>query len=133
MSNAVYPTGLAAILSGDVDIPVDTIKVALVTSTYVYSSAHDFYNDISGVVGTDQTLGTKTVTDGYVGAANSTWTAVPAGSTVTGIVCYKSTGVSSTSQLLAYIDTRGDGAALAVVTDGGNITMTWANGKVFRI
>ena len=133
MSNAVYPLGLEGILSGAVNITSDTIKVALVTSAYTYSAAHDFYNDLAGVVGTDQTLGTKTITSGYVGAANSTWTAVAAGSTVRAIVCYKDTGDPATSRLLAFIDTRGDGAPISVATDGGNITMTWQNGKVFRI
>lgn len=133
MSNAVYPLGLEGILSGAVDLTTHTIKAALVTSTYVYSAAHDFYNDVSGVVGTDQTLGTKTVTSGQFGAANSTWTAVAAGSTVRGIVIYRGTGVAATSRLLAFIDTRADGAPLSVATDGGNITITWAGGKVFRI
>lgn len=133
MSNVVYPTGLAAILSADVDILVDTIKVAMVTSTYTYSAAHDFYDDLSGVVGTDQTLGTKAVTSGIFTAANSTWTAVAGGSTIDALVVYKSTGVAATSQLLAYIDTRQDGTPLDIVTDGGNITITWGNGRVFRI
>ena len=133
MSNQVYPLGLEELLSGAVDVTTHTIKAALVTSTYVYSASHDFYNDISGVVGTDQTLGTKTVTSGQFGAANSTWTAVTAGSTVRGIVIYRDTGVSSTSRLLAFIDTRGDGGDIKINTDGGDITITWASGKVFRI
>jgi hypothetical protein len=133
MSNVVYPGALEAFLSAQINLTTHTIKAALVTSTYVYSSAHDFYNDVSGVVGTDQTLGTKTVTSGQFGAANSTWTAVAAGSTVRGIVIYRDTGVASTSRLLAFIDTRADGAPLSIATDGGNITITWAGGLVFRI
>jgi hypothetical protein len=131
--NVVYQLGLEGFLSGAVDLTTHTIKAALVTSTYVYSATHDFYNDVSGVVGTDQTLGTKTVTSGQFGAANSTWTSVAAGSTVRGIVIYRDTGVSSTSRLLAFIDTRADGAPLSIVTDGGNITIPWPGGKVFKI
>jgi hypothetical protein len=31
------------------------------TGTYTFSTAHDFYNDLSGVIGTDQRIGTPTV------------------------------------------------------------------------
>ncbi len=132
--NVVYPTGLAAILSADVDVLVDTIKVALISSSYTYSAAHDFYNDVSTyVIGTPATLGTKAVSGGEFTAANSTFTAVLTGSTVAGLVVYKDTGNAATSQLLAYICRKADSVPIVVATTGGDITVAWPSGRVFKV
>ena len=133
MANTVYPKGKEALLSGLVNIPSDTIKVALVTATYVYSAAHDFYNDVSGVISTPQTLGSKTITSGVFSAANPVFPSVTAGSTARGLIVYKDTGTPSTSPLLAFIDTNGDTTPINIVTDGTNITVAWSGGRVFRI
>jgi hypothetical protein len=143
MANALYPTYKALLLnpgtlgstSGTaVDLADDTIKVALVdTGTYTYSAAHDFYDDVSaGVIGTPQTLGSKTTTSGVFDAADVTFTSV-SGSTVEAIVIYKDTGTASTSCLIAYIDTGVTG--LPVTPNGGNITITWDSGasKIFAL
>ena len=67
MANAIYPIYKAALLGGLANIDMDggTVKAALVdTGTYTYSAAHDFYNDVSGVVGTPQTIANTSVTGG---------------------------------------------------------------------
>ncbi len=143
MANALYPTfkelllnpGTLGTTSGTaVDLADDTIKVALVdTGTYTYSTAHDFYNDVStAVIGTPQTLASKTVTAGVFDAADVTFTSVT-GSSVEALVIYKDTGTASTSPLIAYIDTVSSG--LPVTPNGGNITITWDNGanKIFAL
>jgi hypothetical protein len=124
MANAIYPLYKAAILSSgsDSSMTAGTVKVALVdTGTYTYSAAHEFYSSISGVVGTDQTLGTKTVTTGTFDSANPTWSAV-SGATVEALVIYIDTGVAGTSRLIAYIDTGQTN--LPVTPNGGDITFT---------
>lgn len=130
MASALYPIGKKAILDGDIDFLVDTIKAVLIdTGTYTYSSAHDFYNDLSGVVGTAVTLGSKTTTGGTFDAADSTFTAV-SGATVEAIVIFKDTGNTATSALIAYIDTA---SGLPVTPNGGNITVAWNASGIFSI
>lgn len=130
MASVIYPKGKEAFLSGSIDLTSATIKAALVdTGTYTYSSAHDFYNDVSGVVGTPVTLGSKTVTNGAFDAADSTFSAVT-GNTVEAIIIYKDTGVSSTSPLIAYIDS---GTGLPVQPNGGDISVTWHSSGLFSL
>lgn len=136
MANALYPKFKEALLSQSpsIDLDADTIKVALVdTGTTAYSSAHDFYNDISSaVVGTPQTLANKTVTNGVFDADDVTFTAV-SGNSVEALVVYKDTGNAATSPLIAYLDTGY--AGLPVTPNGGNITVTWDSGsnKIFAL
>ncbi|API57981.1 hypothetical protein BSL82_15680 [Tardibacter chloracetimidivorans] len=125
MANAVYPLYKQALLdaSSNVDVNDGTVKVALIdTGTYTYSSAHDFYDDLSGVVGTPQTIANTTVTNGLLDGDNVTFTAL-SGNTVEALVIYIDTGVAGTSRLVAYIDTGVTG--LPLTPNGGDVTITW--------
>lgn len=125
MANAVYPKFKEALIDAlsNVDLNDGTVKVALVdTGTYTYSTAHDFYDDVTGVVGTPQTIANTTVTNGLFDGDNVTFSAV-SGSSVEALIIYIDTGVSSTSRLVAYIDTGVTG--LPVTPNGGDITITW--------
>lgn len=131
MASALYPKFKESMLSQNpsVDLDTDTIKVALVdTGTYTYSTAHQYYSSVSGVVGTPQTLGSKSVTDGVFDAADVTFTAV-SGASVEALVVYKDTGSAATSPLIAYID------GISVTPNGGDITVAWDNGsnKIFAL
>jgi hypothetical protein len=134
MANALYGLGKQAMLNGDIDWDTDTIKVSLVDNTYPQNlSTDDFYADISAyVLGTDQTLGSKTIALGVFDAADVTWTAVTAGDTAEAVVIWKDTGNPATSPLLAYIDTI---TGFPLATNGGDITVQWDNGanKIFSL
>jgi len=107
------------ILDGEINLATDTIKVMLVTSTYVPNiDTHLFKSDVTNeVVGTGYTAGGATITNPVVSQDNTdnegvydaddiSWPA----STITarGAVIYKDTGVASTSPLIAYIDFGAD-------------------------
>lgn len=134
MANALYALGKEKILSGAINLPSDTIKVALVKNTYPQNlTTDDFYDDISAyVIGTPQTLAAKSVALGVFDAGDVTYTAVTAGDTLEGVVIYKDTGVAGTSPLLAYIDTI---TGFPLATNGGDITIQWDNGayKIFSL
>lgn len=127
MANALYVKGAEKILSGAIALLTDTIKVALVKNDYAQNLAtHEFYSDVSAsVIGTPQTLGSKSVTGGKFDAADVTYTAVGAGPTFEAVVIYKDTGSGATSPLLAYIDTI---TGFPIAANGGDITVQWDNG-----
>ncbi len=133
MANAIYPKAKEAFLNGEIDLTDNTIKVALVdTGTYTYNTAHDFYNDVSGVLGTPVALSSKTVTSGVFDAADCTFTTPSAGTSIEALIIYKDTGTASTSNLIAYIDT---GTGLPFTSNGADIDIVWDSGsnKIFAI
>lgn len=133
MANAIYPKYKQALLdaSSNVDVNDGTVKVALVdTGSYTYSSSHDFYDDLSGVVGTPQEITNTTVTNGVLDGDNVTFPSV-SGSSVEALVIFIDTGTSGTSRLVAYIDTGVSG--LPVTPNGGDIAVTWSASGIFAL
>lgn len=136
MANALYAKGKEKLLSSTnaISLDTDTIKVALVKNDYAQNLTTDeWYSDISAsVVGTPQTLASKSIAGGVFDAADVTWAAVASGSTFEAVVIYKDTGTAGTSPLLAYIDTI---TGFPLASNGGDITVQWDNGayKIFAL
>ncbi len=132
MASAIYPKAKEAFLKADIDLENDTIRAVLIdTGAYTYNSAHDFYNDLSGVVGTESgAFASKTFTNGVFDAADITFSAVT-GNTVEAIVIFKDTGTTTTDALIAYIDSASSG--LPVTPNGGDITVTWNASGIFSL
>lgn len=131
MADVIYNGFKGSLLNVDIDLLVDTIKVALVTSAYTPNQdTHlDFADVTNEVTGTGYTaggatLGTKAVTvdttdnEGVFDAADVTW----ASSTITarGAVLYMSTGTAGTSLLICYLDFGTDQTSTA-----GDFTIAW--------
>ena len=132
MASALYELSKAKMLQGSINMSSGTVKAALVdTGTYTFSQTHDFFDDVSGVVGTPQTIGSKTFTNGVFDGADVTYTAV-SGNSVEAIIIYIDTGSAATSELIAYIDS---GTGLPVTPNGGDITVQWDSGanKIFKL
>lgn len=134
MANALYPKWKEQLLqfTTNNNLSAGTVKVALVdTGVYTYSSADQFYSSVSAaVVGTPQTIGSKTFVDGVFDGADVSFTAVT-GNTVEALVIYVDTGTAGTSPLVAYIDTSVTG--LPVTPNGGDITVTWNASGIFAL
>lgn len=125
--------------NGRVDWDTDTIKVALVTSSYTPNfDTHNFFDDVTnevsgtGYTAGGATLGSVTITLDTandrvdVDAADVQWTS----STITarGAVIYKSTGTASTSPLIAYLDFTTD-----QISSNGTFTIQWAAAGIVRL
>lgn len=133
MANAIYPKAKEQMLQGGINLSSGTVKVALIdTGTYTYSAAHEFFSSVSGVVGTPQTLNTKTFTNGVFDAADVTFPAVT-GATAEALIVYIDTGVAGTSRLILFQDTGVTG--LPVTPNGGDINLVFDNGanKIFAL
>ncbi len=134
MANALYGKGKEKLLTAAINLSSDTIKAALVSTAYTANlSTDEFHSTISAsILGTPQTLGTKTVTLGVFDAADPTFSAVSSGSTAKALVIYKDTGTSATSPLLAYIDTI---TGFPLATNGGDIQIVFDAGasKIFAL
>lgn len=139
MANAIYPIYKAALLaaSASVSLNVDTSTdgpfCALIDTgaPYTYSAAHDFFDDLAGIVGTDQRITGPSVTTGTFDGSDLTYTAV-SGASVEALVIYRhNSGANTTWRLVAYIDTSVTG--LPVTPNGGNITVTWNASGIFTL
>lgn len=131
MASVIYPKAKESFLKGDLDLDGVVRAVLIDTGTYTYSGAHDNYDDLSGVVGTESNaLASKTFTDGTFDAADITFTAV-SGNTVEAIVLFLDTGAPSTDKLICYIDSAS--AGLPVTPNGGDINITWNASGIFSL
>jgi hypothetical protein len=140
MPSKLYGNFLLKALNKEVDFDSDTIKVALLSSSYTPDQdAHDYFNDVStyevsgtGYTAGGNTLASKTATYDsannviVLDAADTTW----ASSTITAryAVVYDSTGTSSTSALIGYVDFGSDQSST-----NGNFTITWDSTGIVRI
>lgn len=138
MANAIYDLFKQELMKGTSNNLLNSaegatgVYAALVdTGTYTFSQAHQFYSSLSGIVGTDQEILTKTQTSGVFDGTDLTFTAVT-GATVEAIVLYrKNAGANTTWPLIAYIDTGVTN--LPVTPNGGNITITWNASGIFKL
>lgn len=139
MAANLYGSIYAKMANKEIDLDTDTVKVALVTSAYTFDQdAHDYFNDITNeVTGSGYTAGGATLASKTVGytagtntfkfdAADVTW----ATSTITarGAVVYVSTGVASTSPLLAYFNFGSD-----KISSGGDFDLVWDAAGIFTL
>lgn len=131
MASAIYPAFKQALLNGSVDLTTAVVRAVLVdTGTYTYSASHDFYNDLSGVVGTESAaFASKTITNGVFDAADISFSAVT-GNTVEAIVLFVDTGNVTTDRLICYLDS---GTGLPVQPNGGDINLSWSASGIFSL
>ena len=138
MANAIYPLFNQELMKGTSNNLLNAtegttgVYAALIdTGVYTYNAAHQFYSSLSGVVGTDQEVLTKTQVAGVFDGTNLTFSAVT-GNTIEAIVLYrKNAGANTTWPLIAYLDSSVTG--LPAIPDGGNITLTWHAAGIFKL
>src|SRR5512146_990712 len=130
MASAVYPKAKQSFISQSpaLDLDTDTIKARLVrTSAYTYNSAHQFASSLPAALVTDQSLGSRTVTNGVFAAANAVFPSVPAGAAIDALVIFKDTGDPATSPLVAYLD------GFSATPNGGDVTVQWNASGIFAL
>lgn len=135
MANGLYYKAKEALLEGLLDLTDDSIKVALVRSSYsVDLSAHEYYSDISSdAAASSPVLSGRSTTNGIFDAENVTIENYGT-SGFSYLIIYKDTGTASTSRLIAYIDTA-DGLPVSSSSSTISITINWSDtiNKIFSL
>jgi hypothetical protein len=132
MSNRLLPKGKEALLSGLINLTADTIKVALVKSSYSASDSETYLSDIgsANIMSTSPALTSITVTGGVFKAANTTLPSVPVG---TGgfLYLFKDGGSLSASRLISVDDT---GDPLPITRSSvGDVGIQWDSAGIFDL
>jgi hypothetical protein len=115
------------------DLSSVNLKIAAMSASYVYDAAHDFHSDLSNIIATTGNLGTKTITDGVLDAANISLGSPAGGSTITQLWLYYDTATSATSPLIWYTNEDAAAAAISIATDGAEITLNFNASGIFRV
>jgi hypothetical protein len=133
VANALFPKSKAQMLQGGIDLSSSNVKVALINvtgagTTYTYSTAHDFLDDVASgaIIATSGNLAGKTFgPDGSFDSDDPTIIGVT-GDSVEALLLYIDTGTPSTSRLIMYQDTgvtglplTPDGSDVQIVVDAG--------------
>lgn len=130
MANSVYPIWKQALMKACATCSLNGTTtngpwIALVdTETYTFATGHDFYNDLSGIIGTDQNITSPTVVGKLFDGCNVTFTAVTTATSIEALVIYrKNTGANTTWRTVLYEDASVTG--LPVTPNGGDISISW--------
>lgn len=141
MASKLYGNFLAKALNKEVDWDSDTIKVALLSSSYTPNQdTHDYFDDVNSyeVSGTGYSAGGATLSSKTVSydatnnvivldAADTTWSS----STITAryaVVYDASGGTAASNALIGYVDFGSDQSST-----NGNFTITWDSTGIVRI
>jgi len=129
-SITAYDTFWKLALTGGMDLDTDTLKVALVTSSYTPDTAHEEWADVStyevasgdGYTTGGITLASPVVTNDHIDYADPVWTALT--KTFRYAVIYKSgSGGGLTNPLVAYLLL--DTTPADIVSNGSNYMIQW--------
>lgn len=142
MANTLYPMWKQALMSEGqankgLDQP-DTVNgpyAALLSvggSGYVYSSTHQYYTDLTGIISTPTQITSPSVAGGLFTGSSIIFVSVGGGAVVGGFVIYRpNSAANSTWRLVLYEDTGIVG--FPITPNGGNIIMTWSPSGIFQL
>ena len=126
-----YPKGAEKTLSGDIAWGTDSIKAALVPSSYSYDAGHEFLSSV-GTPLKVVTLGGRSVTNGVFDADDADFGTMAGPGVAGSVVLFKDTSDASTSPLLLYISGV---VGFPYTLNGGGLKVVWSDSasKVFSL
>lgn len=136
MANAIYPKYKEALLGGDSNISLanseGTVKVSLIdTANNAYDANNQFYSDLDAAdVIASATITNTTITDGLFDGDDVTFSSVT-GDECEALLIWIDTGVTTTSRLVAFLDTGVSG--LPVSPNGSDIDIEWNVSGIFQL
>lgn len=137
-NNIWYPKFAEALFTrpANSDLVAGTVKVVgLNTSgggtTYTYSAAHDFLDDVAAgaMIGTAQTLGSKTFGNGIFDAADISFPSL-SGDSIEALLVYLDTGSAATSRLVGLLR---QAQGLPLTPNGLNQPVVWNSNGILTL
>lgn len=110
--------------------PPGSLSVDLVTSSYSFSQAHDFEDDLGANVVATETADNHAWVGKNLDADDVVFASLT-GSAVAALVLFMDTGTTTTSRLIAYIDTGITG--LPFTPSGADATLAWDAAGIFDL
>jgi hypothetical protein len=137
--NRIYPKALDAIGTALVDLESVTLKLMLLDDSYTFDEADDFLDDVASgarISAGTALAGTRTMSGGVLTTdtpLTTLGTVAPNVDDVAALVLYVDAGSDATRRLVAYWTNQADTTVIAVVTDGGDVEITFPAGRLLRI
>jgi hypothetical protein len=128
MANFVYKKAKEAMLSGDIDLVSNNLKLLLLNSSYVPNQNTDnFVSNINSsyIKARSPIFSRVTINSGVLDADDVVVSNYP-GDAFNAVAIYQDSGSDQTSILIAYIDTS-EGLPFSGVNTNTNITIAWSN------
>ena len=119
-----YPSALASVMNGTIDLDTADIRAMLVDATYTFNVAHDFLDVVvaGNRVGTAQAIASKTIiangNSRALDAADTTWAGLT-GDAVVAVILYVHNASDAAAALIAFID------GISITPDGSDVTLRW--------
>jgi hypothetical protein len=133
MTKSLFNPGREGIANGEIIWGTHDVRCMLVKSTYSFDATDKFISDLGAVDnGRSEALGTKTYTNGFLDAANTTITATAA-TACNAIIFFKHTGDDATARLIGY-DDEGTGFPFTpAVSQVVNVTFDDGANKILKV
>lgn len=134
MANRLFPTARSAFLRGEIDMTDAGVTAIAVSSAYTFNEAHEFVDDLAGVLDAVAMTSNTVLTDGIFDAADVTFN-VATGQVIAAIIIALDTGVDATSPLIYFADENDDGTLISRASDGTPISVLWSASteRIFKI
>lgn len=132
MTKALAPSYLVLRATTGLNLSSSNLKIAGMSASYTYSTAHDFLNDVTNIIATSGNLASKTTTAGVLDSADVSMGSPAGGSTITQFWLYYDSGSSATSSLIYYWDEDASAAPISIATNGEAITVVVNSSGYFR-
>lgn len=136
MADTAYDLWLQALLAGTYNLSSASVKLMLVRTGvghYVPNFTTDqFVNIVAGgdQIAISSALASKSITDGVFDAADTIFTAVPAGPAAGALVLFIDTGSQASSPLIYYLDSY---SGLPVTPTGADINVAFSGLGIFEV
>jgi hypothetical protein len=130
VSTRLYDSALEGRWTGYDVTGADPLSIALVDSSYVFDATDDFFDDVTGQLGSTAALTSVSVSGGDLLADDGVVSGVGMGDIVKGIVVFNDSGSPATSPLLGFIDRNADTTPISLTGNGTDINVPWPDGIV---